>query len=246
LSSATRGDVTGVFETTLTDAELAERDRQTAARREALAAQGLAVTLEARNREQVELEALAGVGVDIDAREHLRAAHRVLAAARDDLARRREVAAAADVHVARCQAAYDAAREEVGRSGRRAAAAIVAQLERGELPQEQGPSPDALAARTELEHAEAARTEVAVLVGTAEAAEAEAEAQVKEAARGVIRLRVAELRAEIDTLNARLEERRSAINSLTPTLTERRWPWPAEAEALLHDPEAALAGAEAA
>jgi hypothetical protein len=242
----TTGHVIGVFQTTLTDAELAERDRQTAGRREALLARGLSVTSEERRREQAEREALAGVGVTPDARDDLRAAHKALAAARDELARRREVAAAAEAHVGRCEAAAVAARQVVDRIACRAAAAIVEQLEKGEAPA--GPTPTraaaekAEAARAELEHAIAAKNEVAVAVARAERAIVEAEARIKEAAAGVIRLRVSELRSEIDGLNERLKERCGQLNSLMPTLHERRWevPWPAAAVALLADPEAAL------
>lgn len=91
----------GVFETTLSDAELAEQDRQAELRRATILAQNLSVTSEERRREQVEREELAGIVVDAQARDHLRAAHQARAAARDELACRREIAAAAAAHVAR-------------------------------------------------------------------------------------------------------------------------------------------------
>jgi hypothetical protein len=52
----------------------------------------------------------------------------------------------------------------------------------------------------------------------------------------VIRLRVFELRAEIDALTAQSEARRGELNGLLPCLADRRWP--AAAAALLHYPEA--------
>jgi hypothetical protein len=64
-----------------------------------------------------------------------------------------------------------------------------------------------------------------------------------EAARRVIRLRVSELRAEIDGLVAKAEELRGHLNGLMPTLYDR--PWPVAAEALLHDPEAGIDRGEA-
>jgi hypothetical protein len=47
---------------------------------------------------------------------------------------------------------------------------------------------------------------------------------------------------------AQLAERRGRLNALMPCVAERRWPvpWPAEAAALLDDPEAALTLDEAA
>jgi hypothetical protein len=87
----------------------------------------------------------------------------------------------------------------------------------------------------------AARAEVVALVGSATEAEALAEASVKETSRSVIRLRVSELKAEMDALNDWLEDPRGHFHGLMPTHTDRRWavPWPAAA-ALLHNPEAAL------
>jgi hypothetical protein len=243
------GALIGTFTTTLTDAELAERDREAAERRDALLASNLSVMAEERRIEQVQREALAGISADVHARDHLRAAHQALTGARAELARRREVAEAAVRHVGRCQAADDAAQQVVASIAERAAAAIVEQLQQGEAPKTPTPTAHASrekaeAARADLEHAIVARDEVAGLVGPAEAAVSEAASQVKEAARGVIRLRVSELQAEIAALTAQLEERRVARDRLLPTLYERRWevPWPTEAKALLHDPEAALDG----
>jgi hypothetical protein len=70
-----------------------------------------------------------------------------------------------------------------------------------------GQSMPARAARPGL-HFHRHSIELAGLVGPAERAVTEAEAGVKEAARGVIRLRVSDLSAEIAALSARLEARR--------------------------------------
>lgn len=240
------GELTGVLQTTLTDEELRERDRQMAERRDAMLATNLSVVTAARAAANAEREALAGIGVDARARDHLRAAHTRLAVRRDELARRREVAAAAAGHVARCEAAAAVAQQVVAGIAERASAAIVEQLEKGESPN--GPTPTraaaekAEAARADLAHAGAAKAEVDALAAQAERAVTAAESHLKEAARGVIKLRVSELQAQIGGLVARTEALRTALNTLLPTLSERRWPvpWPAEAEALLHDPEAAL------
>ena len=62
---------------------------------------------------------------------------------------------------------------------------------------------------------------------------------------GATGLRVSELQAEIGALTDQAKALRDELHGLMPTLTERRWPvvWPAEAAALLHDPEADLQGA---
>jgi hypothetical protein len=157
------------------------------------------------------------------------------------------VAAAAEAHVERCQIAYDAAQQVVDGIAERASAAIVEQLERGEAPSTPTATAKANwerteAARADLEQAMAARDEVAARLGPAELAVIDAEVGVKEAARGVIRRRIADLRMDIDGLTAQAEAHRKVMNALLVCLVERRWPvpWPAAAEALLHDPEAAL------
>lgn len=87
---------------------------------------------------------------------------------------------------------------------------------------------------------------MAATVEAAEAAVAEAEADVKAAARCVVKLRISELRAEMDQLEQQLADRRKRLNALRPCIDERPWsvPWPANAAALLDDPEAALDIAE--
>lgn len=189
---------------------------------------------EERRREQVEREARNSIGLDVDARPRLRAAHQALAEARDELARRREVVEAAEAHVARCEAAAAAARQVLDGIASRATTAIVAQLEKGEAPN--GPTPTraaaekAEAARAELAHGQAAKAEVEAAADRADRAVVAAESHLKEAAHGVIRLRVSELQAEIGELNAQLEAAKARINRLLPTLADRRWPvpWPAE------------------
>jgi hypothetical protein len=239
------GEVISTFETHLTDAELAELDRQTAERRAAVMA-NLSPLNEERAAAAAEEAALAGVGIDAEAREHLRSAHQALAAAKKALARRQEVVVAAVRHVGQCQAAYDAARQVEDGIAERASAAIVQQLERGEAPKTATPtratSERAEVAKADLEHAITARAEVAALAGQAEQVVTEAEASVKEAARGVIRQRVSELHGEIGALVAKTEAMRAEMNGLLPTLADRRWEvrWPAAAAALLTDPEAAL------
>jgi hypothetical protein len=96
--------------------------------------------------------------------------------------------------------------------------------------------------KPQLEHALAAQDDVMALVGPAALTVERAEDRVKEAARGVIRLRIGDLRSEIDTLTARAGALRLQLNSLMPTLIDRPWltPWPTEAAALLDDPEAVL------
>lgn len=241
-----KGEVIGVLQTSLSDEELAERDRQQAARREALLSHNMSVTVAARAAETAEREALAGENIDRDARERLRDAHTILAEARDDLHHRRVVAAAATRHFEHCQAAYETAKQQVAESARRARAALVRQLEEGAEARASAPDQEseaaAAAAWAALAPAVAAHNELTAQVGTAEHVVEGAKARVKEAARGVIKLHVSELRSEIDGLNAQLAERRDRLNRLMPTLAERRWPvpWPAEAEALLTDPEGAL------
>jgi hypothetical protein len=68
------------------------------------------------------------------------------------------------------------------------------------------------------------------------------EAAVTEAASGVVRLRVSEMRTKIDRLAEQMAELRGQLNSLMPCVAERPWPvaWPTAA--LLHDPEAAVDG----
>lgn len=242
----TTGELIGVLQTSLSDEELAERTRQQAAHREAMLAANLSAVTAERDAARAQEEALSGVGVDPEARAALRAAHQRLASARAELARRQEVVAAAAAHVGRCQTAYDSAKALVDRVAARAASAIIEQLEQGQQPQ--GPTPTraaaerAEAALADLEAAIAARAEVERAAAAAERAEAESATRVREAARGVVRGWIFDLRTEIDELAEQLAARRERLNRLMPTLTERRWevPWPAEAEVLLTDPGAAL------
>jgi hypothetical protein len=58
----------------------------------------------------------------------------------------------------------------------------------------------------------------------------------------VTRLRIRDLQAQTDVLAEQLASRRERLTALLPCLVERRWAvkWPAEAAALLQDPEADL------